>query len=152
MEMSNWKIEEEKKLEESQLSQEAALAIAEKERARSKAAMETAAAARKIANVESHRKSSVPVKSLKEAEDMRKLLDNLAQTDVRYRRYNIEEIEAATNMFSEKLKIGEGGYGPVYKCYLDHTPVAVKVLSPDAAQGKSQFQQEVINKCMDMSN
>jgi serine/threonine protein kinase len=55
-------------------------------------------------------------------------------------------------MFSEKLKIGEGGYGPVYKCYLDHTPVAVKVLSPDAAQGKSQFQQEVINKCMDMSN
>jgi serine/threonine protein kinase len=55
-------------------------------------------------------------------------------------------------MFSEKLKIGEGGYGPVYKCDLDHTPVAVKVLSPDAAQGKSQFQQEVINKCMDMSN
>ncbi|WJX70143.1 hypothetical protein P8452_54284 [Trifolium repens] len=149
MEMSNWKIEEEKKLEESQLSQEAALAIAEKEKARSKAAMETAAAARKIANVESHRKSSVPVKSLKEAEDMRKLLDNLAQTDVRYRRYNIEEIEAATNMFSEKLKIGEGGYGPVYKCYLDHTPVAVKVLSPDAAQGKSQFQQEVdILSCM----
>ncbi|PNY15604.1 U-box domain-containing protein 35-like [Trifolium pratense] len=143
MEMSNWKIEEEKKLEEARLSQEAALAIAEKEKARSKAAIETAEAARKIANVESHRKSRVPIKSLKEAEDMRKLLDNLAQTDVRYRRYSIEEIEAATNMFSEKLKIGEGGYGPVYKCYLDHTPVAVKVLSPDAAQGKSQFQQEL---------
>ncbi|GAU34848.1 hypothetical protein TSUD_259280 [Trifolium subterraneum] len=144
MEMSHLKIEEEKKLEEARLSQEAALAIAEKEKARSKAALETAEAARKIANVELHRKSRVPVKSLKEAEDMRKLLDNLAQTDARYRRYSIEEIEAATNMFSEKLKIGEGGYGPVYKCYLDHTPVAVKVLSPDAAQGKSQFQQEIV--------
>ncbi|KEH39700.1 putative protein kinase RLK-Pelle-RLCK-IXb family [Medicago truncatula] len=143
MEMSHWKIEEEKKLEEARLAQEAALAIAEREKARSKAAMETAEAARKIANVELNKRSGVEVKSLKETEELRKLLDNLAQTDLRYRRYNIEEIEAATNMFSEKQKIGEGGYGPVYKCYLDHTSVAVKVLRPDAAQGKSQFQQEV---------
>jgi hypothetical protein len=152
MEMSHWKIEEEKKLEEARLAQEAALAIAEREKARSKAAMETAEAARKIANVELNKRSGVEVKSLKETEELRKLLDNLAQTDLRYRRYNIEEIEAATNMFSEKQKIGEGGYGPVYKCYLDHTSVAVKVLRPDAAQGKSQFQQEVINECMYISN
>lgn len=150
--MSNWKIEEEKKLEEARLAQEAALAIAEREKARSKAAMETAEAARKIANVELNKRSGVQVKSLKEAEELRKLLDNLAQTDVRYRRYSLEEIEAATNMFSEKQKIGEGGYGPVYKCYLDHTSAAVKVLRPDAVQGKSQFQQEVINEFMDMSN
>jgi len=62
-----------------------------------------------------------------------------------YRRYTIEEIEEATNHFSKALKIGEGGYGPVYKCYLDHTRVAVKVLRPDAAQGRTQFQQEVAN-------
>ncbi|GAB2215826.1 hypothetical protein Droror1_Dr00020229, partial [Drosera rotundifolia] len=54
----------------------------------------------------------------------------------------IEEIEIATHYFSESLKIGEGGYGPVYKCTLDHTQVAIKVLRPDAAQGQSQFQQE----------
>lgn len=41
------------------------------------------------------------------------------------------------------MKVGEGGYGPVYKGTLDHTPVAIKVLRPDAAQGKKQFQQEV---------
>jgi len=150
--MSHWKIEEEKKLEEARLAQEAAQAIAEKEKARSKAAVETAEAARKIANVELNKRSGVEVKSLKETEELRKLLDNLAQTDLRYRRYNIEEIKAATNMFSEKQKIGEGGYGPVYKCYLDHTSVAVKVLRPDAAQGKSEFQQEVINECMHISN
>ncbi|KAI5414296.1 U-box domain-containing protein 35 isoform X2 [Lathyrus oleraceus] len=149
MEMSHWKIEEEKKLEQAHLAQEAALAIAEREKARSKAAMEAAEAARKIANVELKRRSTVEVKSCKETEELRKLLDNLGQTDVRYRRYSIEEIEVATHMFSEKQIIGEGGYGPVYKCYLDHTPVAVKVLRPDAAQGKSQFQQEVdILSCM----
>ena len=60
-----------------------------------------------------------------------------------YRRYTIEEIEEATQYFSKSLKVGEGGYGPVFKCHLDHTPVAVKVLRPDAAQGRSQFQQEV---------
>ncbi|KAK7325349.1 hypothetical protein VNO77_29511 [Canavalia gladiata] len=149
MELNSWRIEEEKKLEEAHLAEEAALAIAEKEKARCRAAMETAEAAKKIAQVESHRRASAEVKVLKEAEDMRKLLDNLAQTDVRYRRYSIEEIEAATNFFSESLRIGEGGYGPVYKCYLDHTPVAVKALRPDAAQGRSQFQQEIdILSCM----
>ncbi|TKY64713.1 U-box domain-containing protein 35 [Spatholobus suberectus] len=142
-ELHSWRIEEEKKLEEARLVQEAAEAIAEKEKARSKAARETAEAAKKIARVESNKRESVELKALKEAEEMRKLLDNLTQTDKRYRRYTIEEIETATNLFSESQKIGEGGYGPVYKCYLDHTPVAVKVLRPDSAQGKSQFQQEV---------
>lgn len=71
------------------------------------------------------------------------MLDKLAHNDVRCRKYSIEEIETATEYFTESRKIGEGGYGPVYKCYLDHTPVAIKVLRPDAAQGRSQFQQEV---------
>jgi len=146
VELTHWRIEEERKLEEARLAEEAALAIAEKEKARCRAAMETAEASKKIAQVETHRRATVEVKALKEAEEMRKLLDNLAQTDVRYRRYCIEEIEAATNFFSESQKIGEGGYGPVFKCFLDHTSVAVKVLRPDAAQGKAQFQQEVINQ------
>lgn len=32
----------------------------------------------------------------------------------------------------------------MYKLHLDHTPVAIKVLRPDAAQGRSQFQQVVM--------
>ncbi|KAI4346235.1 hypothetical protein L6164_013304 [Bauhinia variegata] len=62
---------------------------------------------------------------------------------VRYKRYTIEEIEEATKSFSQSLKIGEGGYRPVYRSELDHTPVAIKTLKADAAQGLSQFQQEV---------
>ncbi|GJY07293.1 U-box domain-containing protein 35-like protein isoform X2 [Tanacetum coccineum] len=60
-----------------------------------------------------------------------------------YRKYTIEEIKEGTNNFDPSLKIGEGGYDPVFKAKLDHTPVAIKVLRPDAKQGKQQFQQEV---------
>ena len=52
-------------------------------------------------------------------------------------------VEETKDKFSEAMKIGEGGYGPVYKGKLDHTAVAIKVLRPDAAQGRKQFQQEV---------
>jgi serine/threonine protein kinase len=128
------------------LAEETALAIAEKEKAKSRAAIEAAEAAQRIAELESQKRISAELKALKESEEKRKALDALAQSDIRYRRYSIEEIEAATEFFVDSRKIGEGGYGPVYKCYLDHTPVAIKVLRPDAAHGRSQFQQEVCPK------
>ncbi|XP_038887897.1 U-box domain-containing protein 35-like [Benincasa hispida] len=143
MELNNWRREEEKKLEEARLAQEAAMAIAEQERARCRAAMEAADAAKRIAELESHKRSNLELKALKEAEEMQRALKNLAQSDIRYRRYSIEEIESATEHFAQSRKIGEGGYGPVFRCRLDHTSVAVKVLRPDASQGRAQFQQEI---------
>ncbi|XP_077236441.1 U-box domain-containing protein 35-like [Tasmannia lanceolata] len=74
-----------------------------------------------------------------EAEENTKVLDSI----VHYRRYTLEEIEKATDYFSESLKIGEGGYGPVFKSNLDHSVVAIKILRSDATQGMKQFQQEV---------
>ncbi|CAH8274733.1 unnamed protein product [Arabidopsis lyrata] len=142
-ELQRWKLAEERKFEEAKLAEEAALAIAEKEKAKSKAAMEAAEAAQRIADIESRKRVDAEMKALKESEARTKAVNALANSDVRYRKYSIEEIEDATEFFDEKYKIGEGGYGPVYKCYLDHTPVAVKALRPDAAQGRSQFQQEV---------
>ncbi|KAL0756933.1 hypothetical protein Bca101_094601 [Brassica carinata] len=142
-ELQRWKLEEERKLEEARLAEEAALAIAEKEKAKSKAAMEAAEAAQRIAELESKKRVNAEMKALKESDEKTKALNALANSDVRYRKYSIEEIEHATEFFAEKYKIGEGGYGPVYKCYLDHTPVAVKILRADAAQGMSQFQQEI---------
>ncbi|GKU87556.1 hypothetical protein SLEP1_g1940 [Rubroshorea leprosula] len=142
-ELQRWKLEEEKKLEEARLAEEAALVIVEKEKAKSRAAMEAAEAAKRIAELEAQKRINAEMKALKESEEKRKALGRLAQGDLRYRRYTIEEIEVATDFFSDARKIGEGGYGPVYKSYLDHTPVAIKVLRPDAAQGRSQFQQEV---------
>ncbi|KAK3426809.1 hypothetical protein EUGRSUZ_F03165 [Eucalyptus grandis] len=73
----------------------------------------------------------------------KRAIDALAQENVWYRKYTIREIEEATDYFSRSLKIGEGGYGPVFKAYLDHTPVAIKVLRPDVSQGLQQFKQEV---------
>ncbi|XP_031505618.1 U-box domain-containing protein 35-like [Nymphaea colorata] len=143
IELHRWKVEEEQRLEEARLAEEAALALAEKEKQKCKAAMEAAEAAQRIAEIEAQKRISAEMKALKEAEEKKKALDALAQNDVRYRKYTIQEIEIATDFFSEKRKIGEGGYGPVYSSYLDHTPVAIKVLRPDAAQGRMQFQQEV---------
>lgn len=127
------------------MSEETALAIAEKERAKCKVAMEAADASRKIAELEAQKRVSAEMKSYTESDQHKKKTggDGMLHSSVRYRRYSIEEIEEATNFFSNSLKIGEGGYGPVYKAELDHTPVAIKVLKPDAAQGRSQFQQEV---------
>lgn len=143
MELHRWRKEEERKLEEAKVAEEAALSAAEKEKDRCKAAMEAAEAAKKLAELEAQKRLTVEIKALKEAEEMKKVMEALAQQDVRYRRYNIEDIEEATEYFSAARKIGEGGYGPVYKCHLEHTQVAVKVLRPDAAQGRSQFQREV---------
>ncbi|PSS01583.1 Serine/threonine-protein kinase [Actinidia chinensis var. chinensis] len=143
MELNRWKIEEQQRLEQTRLAEEAALAIAEKEKVKTKAAIEAAEAAQRIAELETQKRVNAEMKAIKEAEEKKKVLDVLAQSDIRYRKYTIEEIEAATDNFADSRKIGEGGYGPVFKCYLDHTPVAIKVLRPDAAQGRSQFQQEV---------
>lgn len=65
-------------------------------------------------------------------------------TTVSYRRYSIKDVEGATYGFSDALKIGEGGYGPVYKAVLDYTPVAIKILKSGITEGLKQFRQEVV--------
>ncbi|KAJ4909081.1 Protein kinase protein with adenine nucleotide alpha hydrolases-like domain [Raphanus sativus] len=126
--------QEERRLEEAKSSEEAAMSIVEKERAKAKAALEAADAAKRLAEVEAKRRVNLEMKSLEESDSFSR---------VRYRKYTVEEIEEATSNFDESKKVGEGGYGPVFRGYLDHTSVAVKVLRPDAAQGRSQFQKEV---------
>nr|XP_018680201.1 PREDICTED: U-box domain-containing protein 51-like isoform X2 [Musa acuminata subsp. malaccensis] len=147
MELQRWKVEEGQRLKEARQAEEAALALVERERAKCMAAIQTAEASKRIAESEAQKRISAEMQALKEEEERRKAIDSLSHTSLRYRRYTIEEIEVATEYFANERKIGEGGYGPVYRCYLDHTPVAVKVLRPDAAQGRSQFQQEVEILC-----
>ncbi|MFQ6661743.1 hypothetical protein Gotur_029789, partial [Gossypium turneri] len=126
---------------------EAALAMAEMEKAKCRAAIEAAEAAQKLAEMEAYRRRQAESKAKKESDEKNRALNALATNDVRYRKYSIVEIEEATENFSASNKIGEGGYGPVYKGKLDHTPVAIKILRPDAAQGKKQFKQEVEVLC-----
>ncbi|CAA6664619.1 unnamed protein product [Spirodela intermedia] len=59
-------------------------------------------------------------KLLQEMIQKKKVLEGLT-TDVPYRKYAIEEIQRGTDNFSDELKIGEGGYGPVFRATLDST-------------------------------
>ncbi|XP_073260596.1 U-box domain-containing protein 33 isoform X3 [Populus alba] len=57
--------------------------------------------------------------------------------------FSFSEIEEATHHFDPSCKIGEGGYGNIYKGVLRQTQVAVKRLHSSSRQGPAEFQQEV---------
>ncbi|XP_040257824.1 L-type lectin-domain containing receptor kinase IX.1-like [Aegilops tauschii subsp. strangulata] len=63
------------------------------------------------------------------------------------RRYRYRELAAAANDFAEQGKIGQGGFGSVYRGggLSDHdSPVAIKMLSMESsAQGRKEFEAEV---------
>ncbi|MQM18368.1 hypothetical protein Taro_051355 [Colocasia esculenta] len=58
--------------------------------------------------------------------------------------YNIEELEKATDNFSQKNMIGRGGFGVVYRGVLaDGSAVAVKRIMESEFQGDEEFRNEV---------
>ncbi|XP_022735331.1 probable leucine-rich repeat receptor-like serine/threonine-protein kinase At3g14840 [Durio zibethinus] len=58
--------------------------------------------------------------------------------------FTLRQIKAATNNFDATNKIGEGGFGPVYKGILaDGTEIAVKQLSAKSRQGNREFVTEI---------
>lgn len=113
------------------------------ERPKTEAAMEAAQLAELLADLAAQKKELAEMKAKLEAEEEKRKLDLLAHKKSMYRRYSMNEIELATDYFEESLKIGEGGYGPVFRSMLDHTSVAIKILRPDLSQGQKQFQQEI---------
>ncbi|KAK8664498.1 hypothetical protein V6N13_084287 [Hibiscus sabdariffa] len=80
------------------------------------------------------------VKRKREAEDEELLLG----INPRPNTFTYSELKAATEDFSPSNKLGEGGFGPVYKGTLsDGRVVAVKQLSVASNQGKEQFVTEI---------
>ncbi|XP_059435615.1 probable LRR receptor-like serine/threonine-protein kinase RFK1 isoform X3 [Corylus avellana] len=58
--------------------------------------------------------------------------------------FTLKQIKAATNDFDSANKVGEGGFGPVYKGQLpDGTVIAVKQLSSKSKQGNREFLNEI---------
>ncbi|EEF39677.1 serine-threonine protein kinase, plant-type, putative [Ricinus communis] len=59
--------------------------------------------------------------------------------------FDLESISAATNKFSNANKLGQGGFGPVYKAtYPGGEAIAVKRLSSCSGQGLEEFKNEVV--------
>ncbi|KAJ6830575.1 putative U-box domain-containing protein 33 isoform X2 [Iris pallida] len=57
--------------------------------------------------------------------------------------FSDHEIRGATNGLSDSSKIGQGGYGAVYKGSLHDTEVAIKMLDPKSQHGIGEFLQEM---------
>ncbi|CAB4299681.1 unnamed protein product [Prunus armeniaca] len=59
--------------------------------------------------------------------------------------FDLRTIEAATDNFSDQNRLGEGGFGEVYKGTLpDGQQIAVKRLSTGSGQGAEEFKNEVV--------
>ncbi|KAK5844686.1 hypothetical protein PVK06_000827 [Gossypium arboreum] len=59
--------------------------------------------------------------------------------------FDLGTIAAATNNFSSNNKLGQGGFGPVYKgVLLNGKEIAVKRLSNSSSQGLQEFKNEIV--------
>ncbi|XP_058209746.1 probable leucine-rich repeat receptor-like serine/threonine-protein kinase At3g14840 isoform X1 [Rhododendron vialii] len=69
---------------------------------------------------------------------------DLMGLDLQTGSFTLRQIKAATNNFDEANKIGEGGFGSVFKgLLLDGTVIAVKQLSSKSKQGNREFVNEI---------
>lgn len=61
------------------------------------------------------------------------------------RRFSYDDLVSATNNFSDQRKLGEGGFGAVYRGYLNDMDmeIAVKKISRSSRQGKKEYITEV---------
>ncbi|KAF6154328.1 hypothetical protein GIB67_026784 [Kingdonia uniflora] len=67
------------------------------------------------------------------------------KSELEFPAFDFYSIVSATNNFSLDNKLGEGGFGPVYKGKLaNEKEIAVKRLSKTSLQGLKEFQNEVI--------
>ncbi|KAL6206093.1 hypothetical protein ACLB2K_023342 [Fragaria x ananassa] len=71
-------------------------------------------------------------------------IQNDGSTGHDLRAFSYESVKAATDFFSEENKLGEGGFGPVYKETLSSgREVAIKSLARGSLQGTLEFKNEL---------
>ncbi|KAM1001302.1 hypothetical protein ACFX15_007517 [Malus domestica] len=72
------------------------------------------------------------------------LEDDLKGVDLQTGKFTFKQLKDATSNFNKANKIGEGGFGSVYKGVLaDGTVIAVKQLSSKSKQGNREFVNEI---------
>ncbi|RRT41983.1 hypothetical protein B296_00032727 [Ensete ventricosum] len=70
-------------------------------------------------------------------------IDDEFEKEGRPKRIPYQELVRTTRNFSEEGKLGEGGFGSVYKGNLDGFDVAIKRISKDSKQGRQEYVSEV---------
>ncbi|KAF9609956.1 hypothetical protein IFM89_019512, partial [Coptis chinensis] len=76
---------------------------------------------------------------------MKNLKGECEKDDLEMPLFDLSTIATTTNNFSKDKKLGEGGFGPVYKGKLDgEREIVVKRLSRNSRQGVSEFKNEVL--------
>ncbi|KAG6480638.1 hypothetical protein ZIOFF_057223 [Zingiber officinale] len=88
-----------------------------------------------------------------DCKDKRKILETMGNTndhaelkglELQTGYFTLKQIKVATRSFDPENKIGEGGFGPVYKGILsDGSMIAVKQLSAKSRQGNREFVNEI---------
>ncbi|CAL9074139.1 unnamed protein product [Musa textilis] len=84
--------------------------------------------------------------AIKKAEELHQKLEEMAtsiQGEESFFEFSYSELEKATSNFDDSLKIGEGGYGSVYKGTLGQKTVAIKKLNSEGMQGQKEFHKEI---------
>jgi serine/threonine protein kinase len=88
-------------------------------------------------------------KIVRNLEDFRLLIEGFASSTnhlmPEFTHFTYAQLKEVTNNFNDSLKIGEGGYGRVYKAFLGLKPVAIKILKCESHNGMREFNQEVIS-------
>ncbi|KAJ4750347.1 U-box domain-containing protein kinase family protein [Rhynchospora pubera] len=79
--------------------------------------------------------------TVKEVEELRGSASRVS--NVAFSEFSLSELQQSTENFNNTHKIGEGGFGSVYKDFLRNTVVAIKMLHPQSLQGRPEFEQEV---------
>jgi len=69
--------------------------------------------------------------------------DQIQYSSMAPKKFRLRELTKATGGFSLQNKLGQGGFGTVYKGLLENKEVAVKRVSKNSRQGKQEFVAEV---------
>jgi hypothetical protein len=83
----------------------------------------------------------------KEVEELRMLNKENPRSQLvgYFAEFRYSELEGATSNFHKSFKLGEGGFGLVYKGILHKTAVAIKILKEGSSQGAKELNQEVFH-------
>uniref|UniRef100_A0A0D9VN84 RING-type E3 ubiquitin transferase n=1 Tax=Leersia perrieri TaxID=77586 RepID=A0A0D9VN84_9ORYZ len=142
-ELAAKRLEEETQLREIQSRLDKANGNVEEQRANRHAAEQALNHVHDLVRGEIMQKNMLQVKASRDADKKLRLEKLFVLNGNSYSTFTWEEINNATTSFANYLKIGSGANGTVYKGYLNHSTVAIKVLHSDDNSSNKHFRQEL---------